>query len=102
MALLHVRADAGLDLLGAPSRRNTVRKHGLVDFQRAGAARTANHDLVPLCVPLDHRARPDPQPPPNLGRDGDLALSGQPRLGDLEISPAHGWSITTVIWTVNP
>lgn len=49
---------------------------------------TPYDDLLTVVVPLDDGARRKPQPPPDFGGHGDLALGGEPRLREF-----HGFTL---------
>ena len=88
-APLHVLPHTGLQIReGSPFWRSG--KEGPVDFCRREAAGTANDNLLPVIVPLQHRPGPDPELLSNLGGHGNLTLSGEFRVRESHAIYYHG------------
>src|SRR3990172_9750770 len=82
MVLLDVSPDPRLELCDRPSPRAALREHRAMHVLGGVAASSPDDDRATLGIPLEDGPGPDTQAPPDLGRNRDLPLCGQLRLGD--------------------
>src|SRR6266568_1694673 len=74
MALPNVSANPGRELVEAAGAAGAFREQRLTHVFERVPARAADHDPVLRLLPLDDGARREPEPPPDLGGNGDLPL----------------------------